>query len=139
MTEAHPNKCPECGSEDLEWVCAKRNKGQALDGQLRMNDVGVLFFLGCNECSETVRMIDGDQAAAMLAAPATTSEKEKRTNVSLGAEAGLAVLAVLEGSVPDDLTARERALVEEAFTDLHAQTRHLVKERHGLFVVDGDK
>lgn len=31
-----------------------------------MNEVGPIFFLGCDECSETIKTITGDVVALML-------------------------------------------------------------------------
>ena len=56
-------KCPECGSNQLSWFCHPHNKSDVVDGRLRMHDVGVNFVLGCDECSETVQVVSGDQIA----------------------------------------------------------------------------
>ena len=39
-----------------------------MDGKICMREVGVIFFLSCDECSETVRVIDGDVVAVALTA-----------------------------------------------------------------------
>lgn len=59
-------KCPECGSLHLSWFCSKFNKSDAVDGRLRMHDVGVKFVLGCDECSETVQVTSCDEIAERL-------------------------------------------------------------------------
>ena len=59
-------KCPECGSNQLSWFCHPHNKSDVVDGRLRMHDVGVKFVLGCDECSETVQVVSGDQIAERL-------------------------------------------------------------------------
>lgn len=59
-------QCPECKSKDLEWSCGTQKISDVVDGRLTMHDVGVIFFLGCNECSETVAVVDGDKIAGML-------------------------------------------------------------------------
>lgn len=61
-----PSECPECGSKHLTWDCHARNHGGVQDGRIRMNEVGVSFFVGCDECSETVKVVSGDVIAALL-------------------------------------------------------------------------
>ena len=61
-----PGECPDCGSRDLTWHCDAKNRGGVTDGRICMREVGVIFFLGCDYCSETIRVIDGDKVAAML-------------------------------------------------------------------------
>lgn len=58
--------CPECGSRQLSWFCSTHNTSGVVDGRLRMHDIGVNFVLGCNECSETVRVVSGDQIAERM-------------------------------------------------------------------------
>ncbi len=58
--------CPECGSTDTEWHCSQQTNSGVVDGRLRMHDVHTVFFLGCNECSETIRTIGGDKLARLL-------------------------------------------------------------------------
>ena len=60
-------ECPQCGSESLSWEPFYTNKSGVPDGRLRVHDVGCVFALGCNECSETVRVVDADAAAIALA------------------------------------------------------------------------
>lgn len=47
-------ECPECGSPELRWDSMPRKLTTIADGQLTMRDVETIFFLGCEECSETV-------------------------------------------------------------------------------------
>lgn len=58
--------CPECGSRDLTWHVGVRNLNTSVDGQICMREVGPIFYLGCDECSETIRTVDGDKVAEML-------------------------------------------------------------------------
>ena len=60
-------ECPQCGSESLSWEPIYTNKSGVPDGRLRVHDVGCVFALGCNECSETVRVVGADAAAIALA------------------------------------------------------------------------
>lgn len=66
--------CHECGGDDLEWTCVIRNDSPVQSGRLMTCDVSAIFVLGCNSCSETVRIISGDDFAEMLdTAPKETS------------------------------------------------------------------
>ena len=62
--EAFECKC--CGSTDLSWNCFQKNLSDVQDGRLRLHDVGTGFYLGCNECSETLGVVDGDDVARIL-------------------------------------------------------------------------
>lgn len=62
------SSCGQCGSRNLTWQCQAQNRGGVVDGRICMREVGVIFFLGCDECSETVRVIDGDVVAVVLTA-----------------------------------------------------------------------
>lgn len=58
-------ECDECLSEDLEWNVSTRTNGVG-DGRLRAHDVSAVAYLGCNECSKTLAVIDGDTIARVL-------------------------------------------------------------------------
>jgi hypothetical protein len=58
--------CTNCGSEELKWQCATQNLGGVQNNMISMNETGVIFFLGCEECSETVKFVDGDFIAQFL-------------------------------------------------------------------------
>lgn len=58
--------CPECGSRKLTWYADTKNYGSAVDGQICMREVGPIFFLGCDDCSETISVISGDKVAEMV-------------------------------------------------------------------------
>lgn len=60
------NKCPECGGENLTWDQTSRNESGVVEGRLRTNDVSVVFFLGCNECSATAQVVSCDGIVAHL-------------------------------------------------------------------------
>lgn len=59
-------KCRECGGTDLEWQCMQSNRGGAVNGRLRLNEVSTVFVLSCTECSEDVRRVSGDDVAAWM-------------------------------------------------------------------------
>ena len=50
-------RCPKCSSRELTWNADTKEYGSVQ-----------VFYLGCDECSETIRVIDGDKVAAMLTA-----------------------------------------------------------------------
>jgi hypothetical protein len=60
------NKCPACGGAKLTWDFSARNKSDVVDGRLRLHDVTIDFFLGCDECSETVQVVSAQNIAAHL-------------------------------------------------------------------------
>lgn len=61
-----PNKCPECGGNELSWFTSPRNRVHVPEGRLRTNEVGCDFILGCDECSETIKVIDAVEIAEMM-------------------------------------------------------------------------
>lgn len=57
-----PRLCKNCGEDDLEkfvWHVAVEIDGNvtAVDGRLRLNDVAAVAYLGCETCSETLRVV----------------------------------------------------------------------------------
>jgi hypothetical protein len=58
--------CPECGSLNLTWYADTKNYGGVQDGRICMGEVGPIFYLGCDECSDTIKVIDGDKVAKLL-------------------------------------------------------------------------
>lgn len=59
-------KCGECGSKDLVWHCSSDIVGGVVQGRLTTDDVRTVFFLGCEYCSSTVKVINGDKVAELL-------------------------------------------------------------------------
>lgn len=59
-------RCPECGSRSLRWDCTLRARHAVPDGRLRLNEVSGLFYLGCEECSETVIRVSDDDVTKLL-------------------------------------------------------------------------
>ena len=62
--------CPECESHRLAWGFSPRNHGPAGDGRIRLSEVGVDFYLHCEECSETLAVVDAEYVAQFLSAMA---------------------------------------------------------------------
>jgi hypothetical protein len=59
--------CRECGSGALVWQAGPVNTSGVVDGRLTMRDVETQFWLGCEECSETlISGVSADQVAAAL-------------------------------------------------------------------------
>ena len=59
------DKCPECESTDTEWSW-QNCSSEVAEGRLRTNEVTPLFILGCNACSETIKVMKVDQVVSML-------------------------------------------------------------------------
>lgn len=59
-------ECHECGSDDLEWYSACTTKSNVQDGRLRLNEVTITYFLGCNSCSETLIVKNEDQMLTFI-------------------------------------------------------------------------
>lgn len=63
----HPTgECPECDSPELRWHAGTKNIGGVQDGRIRMSEVVPIFFLGCEFCGETIKVIEGDEVAEFL-------------------------------------------------------------------------
>lgn len=59
--------CPECGSKKLVWSAGLVKVNSVADGRLVMNDVASEFYLGCEECSETlINRVAADEVATAL-------------------------------------------------------------------------
>ena len=50
-------RCNECGSEDTSLDYSKRSNSSAVDGRLRMREIEVFVYRGCNECSATSELM----------------------------------------------------------------------------------
>lgn len=59
--------CPECGGDDLRWGAFRANTSPAPEGRLVTGDVTTTFYLGCEQCSETlISGVPADTIAAAL-------------------------------------------------------------------------
>lgn len=67
--------CPECGSESLTWAPAITIHNKVQQGRLTTKDVSGLFYLGCDECSETVARASAEEIATFLNDCRTASKK----------------------------------------------------------------
>ena len=59
-------ECPNCGSSNLSWEHSLVNQSGVVDGRLRMHDIGVMFHLGCDDCSETVQPVHVEEVEKLL-------------------------------------------------------------------------
>jgi len=59
-------ECTECGSKLLSWSTNPWKRNGVAEGRLRTSEIGCDFVLGCDECSETLRVVDADEIAAVL-------------------------------------------------------------------------
>lgn len=59
-------KCTNCESTELSWFAHPIKSTEVQDGRLRASDVTTAFFLGCDECSETLKQVHPDIIAALL-------------------------------------------------------------------------
>ena len=59
-------ECKECGSTHLTWQTSIINRSNVQQGRLNTSDVECVFFLGCDECSETLQTISADSVAGLM-------------------------------------------------------------------------
>jgi hypothetical protein len=57
--------CPDCGSDDLSWDYTLGTSIPA-GGLSDLHDVSVVFFIGCQECSATVKTASARQVVILL-------------------------------------------------------------------------
>lgn len=59
--------CPACEGGPLVWSAGPVKLNTVADGRLTMRDVETQFYLGCEECSETlIHSVSADQVARFL-------------------------------------------------------------------------
>jgi len=58
--------CKECGSTALTWQTSIINRSDVQQGRLNTRDVECVFFLGCDDCSETLTMVSADKVAGLM-------------------------------------------------------------------------
>lgn len=61
-----PKSCRECESDDLFWFAQNTVPNGIQQNRLNTHDVQCVFVLGCNNCSETLRIVGADQIAALM-------------------------------------------------------------------------
>lgn len=60
------DSCSNCGSKLLSWDTTVAKNTAVQDGLLKLNEVSGLFYLGCDECSETLLKVSADDVANHL-------------------------------------------------------------------------
>lgn len=61
-----PSKCKECGSTSLSWFTQNTVKNGIQQNRLNTNDIDCIFVLGCDECSETLKLVSADKIADLM-------------------------------------------------------------------------
>lgn len=59
-------KCKNCGSYMNSWFPSNRVNSVAVDGRLKSNEISCDFVLGCDMCSETLRVVPAEEIASQL-------------------------------------------------------------------------
>lgn len=59
-------ECRNCGSNELYWSPHYKSSSDVPEGRLRTGEVRCFFVLGCDTCSETLKVISAADAAELL-------------------------------------------------------------------------
>ncbi|AFH19779.1 hypothetical protein F406_gp036 [Agrobacterium phage 7-7-1] len=59
-------KCKNCGSYLQSWFPSNRVNSVAVDGRLKSNEISCDFVLGCDLCSETLRVLPAEEIASQM-------------------------------------------------------------------------
>lgn len=62
----HVDSCSNCGSKRLSWDTTVIKNTGVQDGRLKLNETSGLFYLGCDECSETLLKVSAEDVANHL-------------------------------------------------------------------------
>lgn len=78
--------CRHCGAgaDQLTWHCGQKKQNNVVDGRLRLHDVSTIFFLGCEQCSETLQVVSGDTIAQYLTANKPKAPATPVTDLQIG-------------------------------------------------------
>lgn len=58
--------CKNCGGNRTSWFPTNRVNSVAVDGRLKSNEISCDFVLGCDECSETLKVVSADEVARQI-------------------------------------------------------------------------
>lgn len=106
--------CKECGSTALTWQTSIVNRSNVQQGRLNTHDVGCVFFLGCDHCSETLATVSADNVASLMNKSITVSAAQDDSGtVAAKLNSALAVLRKVE-MTPLDSWYRDGLNVEVA-------------------------
>lgn len=61
-----PAACRECGNKDMKWNAGVQSNGSAVNGRLRLHDIRPIFYLSCENCSETMLIVHADKIAEAM-------------------------------------------------------------------------
>ncbi|EGL64482.1 hypothetical protein AGRO_2691 [Agrobacterium sp. ATCC 31749] len=64
--KAEKTTCKNCGGNLNSWFTSNRVNSMAVDGRLKSNEISCNFVLGCDECSETLRVVAADEIAGQM-------------------------------------------------------------------------
>lgn len=62
--------CKHCGSVKQSWTTGKCVSNGIQQNRLHSDDVHCFFYLGCDECSHTLKIVSADQIAEQMNARA---------------------------------------------------------------------
>src|SRR5450830_1035577 len=71
-----PRECRECGSTALSWFAQNTVPNGIQQNRLNTSDVQCVFVLGCDDCSETLKIISADKIAEHFNKPAAQPQGE---------------------------------------------------------------
>lgn len=74
-TPSKITKCRECGGTSLTWHTQQTTRSGVVQGRLRTDEVSCVFFLGCDDCSETLALASADNIAQGLPIAAPKPEE----------------------------------------------------------------
>lgn len=58
--------CPNCGNDEFSISPTIINTTKVVDGRLRMHDLAIRFVVGCDNCSETIKVLTEDQIKVVV-------------------------------------------------------------------------
>lgn len=61
-----PKACKGCGGGSLTWFAQQTVKNGIQQNRLNTHDVECIFVLGCDTCSETLKIVSADKIAEMM-------------------------------------------------------------------------
>jgi formate-dependent nitrite reductase cytochrome c552 subunit len=67
-----PTECRNCESTDLKWCIGTAGPTDVPDGRIRMSEVYAIAYLSCEECGETLSIIQEDEINRMLNKPCSS-------------------------------------------------------------------
>jgi len=57
--------CPNCHGHKTKWHADTRKTSNVVDGRLKSEDLQPIVYLGCEECSETIKVVTGYEFVEM--------------------------------------------------------------------------